>query len=437
MKTTWQRTWQSPIIYPTFRGDVHADAVIVGGGITGITTAYLLAKAGKKVIVLEKGSLSQSSTTAYTTAFLTYEIDTDLQDLQKMFGIRWGSRVWQSGNEAIDTMEAIIREEKIDCDFMRCPQYIYANSIEQFKSIEEEAIEGKKIGFPIEMPAREKLPFRNAGYIVLPNQAKFHPLKYSAGLRKAAEKYGALFFENSEVTDIEGKDPAVVKTANGSVTAPWVLVATYKPFHKPMELFAKKGTYISYIIELSIPKNVLPEALFLDGENPYHYFRVDKGEKEDRLIIGGEDHRKEIKMNPEKIYHLLMDYAERILGNDNYSLVTRWSGGIIETVDGIPLIGSYSNEFPNRLVATGFSGNGMTYSMVAAKIFRDQVLGVVDEYSNLYDPKRSYTVANLITKGRDYFEEFMHGAARNIFRRDKKNKEESAFRMKTSKTYSG
>lgn len=411
METTWQKGFEASKDYPALAEDIHTDVVIIGGGITGITLAYLLAKSGKKVAVLEAGILEKASYTAYTTAFLTYQIDTGLQDLERIWG-RMGARdIWRSGSEAIDKIEQIIKEEKIDCEFMRCPEFLYANDKREWKQIEEEAQLGQTLGFDIDLKGDRA---------VIKNQAKFHPLKYADGLRQAAIKKGALFYENTKVIKIEGKVPVEVSTARHKVTAKWAVIATYKPFNNPARVFARKGMYKSYVYELSIPGGVLAEGLYLDADNPYHYFRIDKGKgktpKHDRMIIGGEDHRVEIKMKEEKNFEALTQYAERILQEHQYEVVTKWTGGILETIDGLPYIGPYSKKHPNRLLATGFSGNGMTYSMIAGRLFHDHIGDIYNKYASLYSPYRGYSWAAFYLKGRDYVEELWGGAVKNIFR---------------------
>ncbi len=419
MATTWQKTVHAENPRPTLSGSHEADVVIVGGGITGTTAAYILAKAGKKVIVVDKGILAES-VTAYTTAFLTCEIDTDLSDLKKIFDSATARLIWQSGEDAIHAIETIIKEENIDCEFTRCPEYIFATSSHQWKLVEEEAVQAKAHGFHVEIRKNGFLPFADPGYALLPNQAKFHPLKYVSALREKAEAYGAIFFEHTRATEIVGSAPVAVVTKTGSVSAPWAIIATYNPFNKPVELYAHKGMYISYIMELALPKKLLQEGLYIDAQNPYHYFRLDPGEIEDRLIIGGEDHRKEIPMNPKKNFGALEDYAKKILGKTKYRVVTTWSGPILETWDGLPFIGAYSKKYPARLVATGFSGNGMTYAMTAASILADTILGKKNKYADIFSPARGYSLRAALIKARDYLEEFIFGSFANMFRRAKK-----------------
>jgi glycine/D-amino acid oxidase-like deaminating enzyme len=421
-KTTWQNTidGKKGVEFKPLNENIVTDVVIVGGGITGTTLAYLLSRAGKKVTVLEKGTLTESSTTAYTTAFLTYEIDTRLQDLVKMFGKDKAQGVWNSGIDAIDLIESIIFEEKIECEFTRCPLYIYANSESEWSHIKKEAELAKEASFKVEIhpnkKTKDKLPFKNFGYVQIPDQAKFHPLKYVAGLREHAVKYGAQFFENTEAVSMDGTKIVTIKTKSGhSVKAEFVIVATYVPFHKPKELFAKKGMYTSYVYELDFHGLELEEALYMDGANPYHYFRVDKTGQSQRVIIGGEDHREEIKIDSKKNFKALREYSEELLGRD-YKIKTKWDSGVLETIDGLPYIGPYSGELPNRLVATGFSGNGMTYSMVAGVILCEYIMGKKNKYEEIYTPRRDYSLYSFFIKSRDYAGEFWNGALKNIFK---------------------
>ncbi len=422
MTSTWQRNWRANKEYPPLDRDIDTEVVIIGGGITGITLAYLLAKAGKKVVVLEKGTLGLSSYTALSTAMVMSQVDTNFRELEKMFGHKTAEAVVRAGEESIEQISKIISTENIFCEFARVPAYIYGNDDKEWADLKVIAETMQKAGFPIDIHEDGGLPgsfFQSKPYYVFRDQAKFDPLLYAGGLRAKAEEYGALFFENTEALDImDGKDAniSVVKTSKASIKAVWVAVATYDPFNHSHELFARKGLYTSYMYELSIPKGLLPTGLYIDGHSPYHYFRVDEKERRDRLIIGGADHRHEIKMDPEKNYKEVLDYAEMILGGKEYEIITRWDGGILETIDGLPFIGSYSKKYPNRLVATGYSGNGLTYATIAARMLSGHILGKTNPYASIFDPKRKASFAALFIKGRDYIGEFLGGALKNMFR---------------------
>lgn len=217
-----------------------------------------------------------------------------------------------------------------------------------------------------------------------------------------------------------GNRKVTVSTGKGSVTADAAIMTTHRPMENPRSLFAKKGMYLSYVLEFEIPKGTLPEALYIDSMNPYHYFRVDTGSKADRLILGGEDHRMELPMESQKSYDALREYALNRFGQIPMKEVGRWKGPIYESVDGLAFIGRYSRKFKNRYIATAFSGNGLTYSMIAATIFHDCILGKKNPYAPIYDPLRPIRLKALILKTRDYLEIFAYGWLRNIWRRGHK-----------------
>jgi glycine/D-amino acid oxidase-like deaminating enzyme len=414
--STWQKGIDLPA-YPALKGDLQTEVVIIGGGIVGSVTAYRLARAGKKVVVLEKGTLLESSSTAYTTGMLGGDVDTDLGDLIYMFGEKKAKLVWKSGQDAIDSIEENIKREKIDCEFIRVPEYWYATSAEGYDAFKEEAAQAKEFGFKVKKVSDETLPFKHAGAFAYENQGKYHPLKYLGVLRAKAVELGAVFHEHTEALDIEGDTTITVKTSHGIVTADAMIMATYQPFQNPLSLFAMKGFYETYTYELAIPKGSLPEACYLDDANPYHFFRVDAGDKEDRMLIGGEDHRKELPIDPEKNYAALREYLAVHFPDLKYRIVNKWGGSILESVDGLPFIGRYDKQHPNRYVATAFSGNGMTHGHTAAEIFTSYITGTKNEYAELYNPlRKKITIQELRIKTRDYVGEFFGGYLKNIFR---------------------
>jgi len=409
-------TWLSGLNIPKaakLEGKDTADVAVIGGGIAGTLSAYLLGNAGKKVVILEKKDLSEGAT-ARTTAWLNCAIDTDLVSLAGMHGVSGARKIWNSGQEAINLMEKIIEEENIDCDFKRVSSFIYAASPEELEDLKKEHELARKIGFDTVLHSKKALSWHNQGSLELKNQAKFHPLKFVIGLRKASEKYGVAYYENTEALDIKGRQNLVISTESGEVTARYALIATYNPFNKPKELFAHKGMYISYVFEVQIPKAALPEGLYMDKKNPYHYFRVDSMGENDRLIIGGEDHRKEIPIPPEKNFKALESYLSSLFPSMPYKIIRKWTGPILETIDGLPYIGIYGED-ANRLVATGFSGNGMTYSAIAAQLLSDIILEKKNPYRSLYSASRKTHLHDFIQKSFDFTGEFFAGL-RNIFK---------------------
>jgi glycine/D-amino acid oxidase-like deaminating enzyme len=412
MKTTWTEGIKKTQ-FQKLKSSLSCDVVIIGGGLVGIQSAYFLSKAGKKVIVLEKNTLG-SDATQHTTAFITFSLDTSAKDLVSMFGKSDSRKIYESGKNAINNIEKVIREENIDCDFMRCSNYTYSSSEDEFKNLSKEATVIKELGFDVSL-GKKDLGIPQKGYLELKNQAKFHPLKYLYAVAEAAKKNGTQIFEHTEATKITRKGNVInVETKDGqTIKAGHVINATYDPLGNPVKTLFKKGMYVSYVFEIEIPSGLIKEGTYEDMENPYHYFRVDKAVGKDRMIFGGADHRSELKMDPKKNYKALREYLDKLLPRIKYEVTKKWIGPILEPSDGLPLIGEYKTR---SLVATAFSGNGMIYSMIAASMFNDLILGRKNLYTKIYDPKRIPSAKQLLKKGLNYGEEFFKGAVKNAFK---------------------
>lgn len=400
--------------YPKLTADTEADTVVVGGGLAGVWCAYLLAKAGIDVLLVEKKKLG-SGETEYTTAFLNQTIDTALADLVKMFGEEEAKLVWQSHRDAIDLIEKTIKEERIECEFKRTPVYVYVRDEKEYKYLKEEHECATKLGFSTDLLPSPRLGFKVHGAMIIRNQAKYHPMKFLENLALASEEIGARIHEGTEVEEISSKGGLKVLLKNGRVIkAKKVVIATYDPLGNPKETKFKKGMYTSYVYELKVKSGSLPEAMYLDMHNPYHYVRVDRVEKrEDRIIVGGEDHRAELKVPAAKNFKALKEYIDDTFPNLVYKIDKKWSGAILEPSDGLALIGEFS---PNKFVACAFSGNGMTYSALTGMLISDLITGRPNPYEKIYDPKRKMRAKAVLTKARDYSEELIGGAARNIFK---------------------
>ncbi len=411
MASTW-RKFKKNKEYPKLIKDMRADVVIIGGGMAGVLNAYRLSQSGLKVILLEKKTLGTYATMD-TTAFITKVIDTNLSKMSEIYDDKTAKLVWQSGEKAVDEFERIIEEEGIDCEFVRCPNFIFANSKKQFEELKDEYQEYRRLKIKAELhPDPTALNFRNYGYIEVPNQAKFHPAKFLFALAEKAAKNGAQIFENTVAKKISEGDQIVVETNGGKIEAKNVIIATYKPITNE-KTHLKKAMYRSYIFEARIGKGILPEAIYEDNSNPYTYFRIDSQDNYDRLIFGGEDHKDIFgkTLVNESMNGLKKKFA-KIISKHHYSIVTEWNGPILEPSDGLALIGEIK---PNHFVATGFSGNGMTYSMISAMLITDLILGHRNSWQKVYDPKRALLVPKrLASKAKDYIEEFVGGALKNL-----------------------
>ncbi len=418
--STWGKDFSHESL-GSLMGFVDADIVVIGGGIAGMLAAYALSESGKKIVLIEKSKVGAGATMA-TTAFLTQIIDTDYHDIINLQGKEMAEQIAASHKFAIDSIEKIIEQEGIDCEWKRVPNYVYAQSDSDAEELKKECAAYAEAGIQAEWKDEADFGFAAQGAIEVANQAKFNPGKFVTGIARILRDRGVLIFEHTAAIGMEEKgQKKVIATTNGQteshITANWVIVTTYEPFMRPLRLYFKKAFYTSYVYELEFPHESLVEGLYEDNANPYHYFRVDRLEDRDRVIIGGEDHRSDVHVSEEKCFRALMKYVKQTFKNIPFAITHQWKGPILEPVDGLPFIGEFRDH--NTLYAMAFSGNGMTYSMIAAHIFRDHIAGQKNQFAELYRADRMPYIRLLMVKGRDYTEEFFGGAVKNTLAHNK------------------
>ena len=388
MKTEplWQRVRRPR--FPRIAAEAHYDVVVIGGGITGITTAYLLKQAGKKVCLLERDRLGFVDT-GLTTAHLTYVTDLRIHDLLSTFGEKAAALVLTAGAVAIDTIESIVRDEGIECGFKRVPGFLMSpiGTDKKDRGLRKDVEAAKRLGLPVR--DLNTVPYFRSTGIQFPNQAKFHPLKYIYSLGRIIHGGGSAVFEHSEVSEVQDK-PLRVMVNKREIKTKYVVIATHVPLMGKSGLVSatlfqtKIYPYSSYVIGARVPKHVLPEALFWDTDDPYHYLRVEAGRTNDYAIFGGNDHKTGQLPNTEKCIAELNATLWRMIPQAKPD--RQWSGQVIETNDGLPYIGETSDR---QFVATGFSGNGMTFGTVAALMARDTILHRKNPWKDLFAVDRN------------------------------------------------
>ncbi len=399
----WFRENDPGSVFPTVTADVETDVAIVGGGVTGITTAYLLAKAGKKVTLLEQNKLL-SGDPGRTTAFLTYVVDAPLPTLKRTFGEKTAQLVWDSNRKAIDEIERIVRAEDIACDFSRSPAYVYGHAEEDRAGLKEAAELGRSLGFPVTF-SDAPLPFKTHGYLFAPDQAKLHPVKYLQGLAARAQAHGAEIREQAHVDAVEGNDPVLLTTSGGRIRAKDVVIATHSPVTRALQSPAGLTAQRTYVLEAAVPSNALPQGLYWNTENPYHYFRIDRAEGEDLLIMGGEGHKTGLAGGQEEArFAALKSYFRELFPRVPMKFFARWSGQTYESIDGLPFIGRPIAD-RHHYVATGYNGNSMTFGTVAAMLLSSLILNGEHLWSHAYGTARPHGVTSLMTQGSAFAQE--------------------------------
>jgi glycine/D-amino acid oxidase-like deaminating enzyme/nitrite reductase/ring-hydroxylating ferredoxin subunit len=390
----WLATADVPDFQPLAE-HLDVDVCVVGAGISGLTTAYLLARAGQRVVVLDDGRIA-SGESGRTTAHLTYALDDRYYELEKLFGERGAQDAASSHAAAVNRIEMIVREEGIDCDFTRLDGYLFLGGHDRRKELEDELQASHRAGLAdVRMLERAPLTSFDTGpCLVFPQQAQFHIIKYLSGLARAIVRDGGRIFTSSKVTEIEdGARPHVKTEAGHRVNARAVVVATNSPVNDWVKMHTKQAPYRTYVIAARVEKGAVPLGLYWDTPDPYHYVRLQKGEGEqarwDYLIVGGEDHKTGHEMDPEdrpeERFRCLEQWTrERFpIGPVDY----QWSGQVMEPVDYMGYIGRNPGG-ENVYIVTGDSGNGMTHGTLGGIINTDLILGRDNAWAWLYDPGR-------------------------------------------------
>ncbi len=389
MNSYWVDTTKRPE-FPKLDKDIDTDICIIGAGITGIMTAYMLLNKGFKITLIDKGEIC-SGVTENTTAKITSQHGLIYNYLEVTFGTEFAKLYLESNEKAIRTIEDIVKKENIDCDFMRTDNYIYTCTEEYLQRIKDEVETVNRLGLNAELIENTKLPFDIKLGIKFPNQAKFHPLKYLYKIVEILKENDVQIYTNSKVVKVEEKgDGYKVETEENEIDAKYVVMATHYPIKNfPGLHFLKMYQDRSYVITIE-PRSKITEGMYISAETPVASFRPIN---EEFLIIGGSDHKTgENGVDIEVAYKSLETYAKEIY--PSMKVKYRWATQDCVSLDKVPYIGNFSNIMPNIYIATGYKKWGMTTSHVAAEIIRDKILGKENKYEEIYKATRMQALKN-------------------------------------------
>ncbi len=361
-------------------GDI--DVVIIGGGLSGLTAGLLLQRAGYRTAILEQSHLGNGET-GRTSAHLTEFPDAGFSRLVSDFGLDHARAVAQSKREAIGQIERLARE--VPCDFVRVPGYLFSEDEGDRSHLINEAKCCTDCGIAVQIHDRAPLTFATAAAMEVPDQAQFHPIKYIAGLIRLYAEAGGTISEMTHVRAIdESNGDCRVRTDRATITCEYVVAVTDAPITRGALLDTKLRASRSYIMAVHVDDRAIPNGLFWDTNEPYHYIRSATTSHGLIVLVGGEDHRVGTDAGADAFAALERYTRDRFLVRD---VVCQWSGQIMEPVDGLPYIG-LREENSHVIVGTGHSGNGLTFGTVAAQMAADIIAGRVNPYAELYSPTR-------------------------------------------------
>ncbi|MDB5328710.1 MAG: dependent oxidoreductase [Phycisphaerales bacterium] len=370
----------------------EADVVVIGAGIAGLTTAYLLAGEGKSVTLIDEGPAGRGQTER-TSAHLASILDDRFAEVEKQRGADIAKLAYESHAAAIDIIERIAKKEEIACEFARVDAYLFDGPPPTDVKLADEFAAATRCGVQDFAWTDGPGKLKTGRAIRFGNQAIFHPTQYLAGLAKAAADRGVRFRTGLRVIDATGRldqtPPTITLADQSTFTAGAIVVATNAPtpINDWVSIYLKQAAYRTYMVGLAAKPSAIPNILYWDTHDPYHYARLTKHDGQTVLIVGGEDHKVGQHGASEERFAALTAWAKEIfpgLGDE----VVRWSGQVNEPTDGLGVIGVAPTKGEDVYVITGDSGMGLTHGTLGAQLVVDLIAGRENPYTAVYDPKR-------------------------------------------------
>lgn len=385
--------------YPHLKEDIKADVVIVGGGITGITTAYLLCRQGLSVTVLEADRIC-GGTTGHTTAKITSQHNLIYDKLIKKMGQELAQQYATANETAISEIKSLTEQLNIQCDFTSESAFVFTESDDYVKAIHDEVDAASKLGIKAAYAESIPFPFTTKGAVRFDGQAQFHPLKYALSLAKAVTDNGGKIYENTRVVMISDDKTHSITTERGNhVTSDILIIASHYPFYNKHGMyFTRIYQQRSYVTAVKAAGKY-PGGMYINAEEPVRSLRSVNADGNELILIGGAQHKAGQGGDTVKNYEELLDFASPYFTISD--LPYRWSTQDCMTLDGIPYVGNYISETPNLYIATGFGKWGMTNSMASGMLLRDLIVKGTSDWKDVYNPSRKTTAAssmNFITE---------------------------------------
>ncbi|SER60497.1 Glycine/D-amino acid oxidase [Lentzea xinjiangensis] len=359
---------------PPLTGAHTFDVAVVGGGITGLTTALLLKRRGLSVVVLEAGRVA-SGVSGNNTAKVTALQSTVYSQIRRKHGLAAATDYATASQAAVNEVAAIAARENIDCDLRRSPAVTYAYTEGEVSDVDHELITARQVGLPVRGNTDVDLPFEVHAAVRLDDQIALHPVKYLRGIAAAVEGDGCRIHENSRVLDVSGNR---VSTEDGHVDAEKIVIATHYPTLDRGLYFARLELTRAYCIAARV-KNPA-QALAISTGSPSWSISA----HEDKLVLAGQSHATgKPAVEP---FRRLEDFARKHWQVEE--ITHRWSAQDPTSYDHLPMIGSYTPGNTTLYTATGYMKWGLTSGTFAASLLADLVTGKPHELAERFSPHR-------------------------------------------------
>ncbi len=378
-----------PVSFPRLDGETEADVAVIGGGITGITAAYLLSRSGKRVVVLEALRVGAGST-GYSTGNLYSPVGGEgLHTIGMKFNDARVQEVVESRGLAVDFIEQTISEHAIACEFRRVPWSLFTVDGRNRDFIAKEQAAAAKAGLRVS-PAVSFPGGTPEGFSV-PGQAQFNPFRYVTGLAAAISSENCRIFEHTRFTGIEEGERCTVHTESGLVRAAHVIMATHTPKGIYM-VHTNLGPYREYAVAAKLKGGYPEPGIYWEMQGTGHYsMRTFETAEGKLLVVLGETHKVGQKIRSEECYDRLELFLRKRFEVD--SVVHKWSAQQYKPSDSIPYIGKTTGDH-RTYIATGFAADGLTYGTAAAMIISDSILGRDNKFLHTYQATRLTPLAS-------------------------------------------
>lgn len=375
--------------------NITTDILIIGGGISGLTTAYYLRNSKYKVTLIDK-DICGHGVSANTTGKLTFMQDLIYSKLSSNFNEEIALKYLNSCKDAVRIVKNIVSRNNIDCNLENVSSYVFTNDInkiENFKK-EEEFYNKSNIKYKVVSKLPNNLEVKYG--IKINYGCVFHPVKYLMGIRKILLESKVCVYENTIAIKLTKKDNYYeVNTDSGTILAKKVIVCTHYPFFViPGMIPLRSSIEKSYVLSGLTKTN--KKFIAISNENPVYSIRYYTNSNKDYIIYAGNSHYIANHFDNEKRYkELINDYKKYIDKDIKYYFLNH----DIMTPDHLPYIGSVYKNDNSLLIATGFNKWGMTNGTIAGKILSDIILNKDNQYIELFSLHRNITkdkIKNLI-----------------------------------------
>ncbi|GIM27361.1 (2Fe-2S)-binding protein [Clostridium polyendosporum] len=395
--------------FPPLKEDIAIDYAIIGGGISGLTTAYFLAKEGLNVAVFEADRICEG-TTGRTTGKITSQHNLLYYKLIEKHGYEIAKSYADANDTAIDLVESIINTNNIDCDFQRLPAFVFTQEDNYIADIQREVKAAQDIGLKANYHSTISLPLDIKAAISFDNQAQFHPRKYLLSLSSLITKFKGLIFENTPIISVEAGKPCILTTKKGNkIKASNLIICSHFPCYDGFGLyFTKLNPKRTYILAIKA-KEPFPKGMFINAEKPNRSLRYHPCEDGELILVVGDSHKTAHGESEDTHYQNLFNFSNELFTVEDVRY--RWSAQDYTTPDDLPYVGRLTGTTENIYVATGFKKWGLSNSTAGAMIIKNLIIDGKSPWFDAFNPSRgsSFTSKSFFLQNFDVGKELIKG----------------------------